>query len=198
MGARVARPRSEDKRQALLKAATETFASEGLSAPTSLIARRAGVAEGTLFLYFPNKDALFGAVFEHVLAELATCLTLGYDATASLKERTRLLWDNYVNWGIEHPAAYAAMNQLSVSGKLTPEQLDAANKLCADVGYQQEPIHFAGLNTEQSTEFSDALLTAVTNATIGYMTSHPTAAEAYRGAGFEFLWRAIGPEEQCS
>ncbi|CAH3400805.1 hypothetical protein AI2710V1_1197, partial [Enterobacter cloacae] len=45
----VARPKSEDKKQALLDAATTAFAQSGVAASTALIARKAGVAEGTLF-----------------------------------------------------------------------------------------------------------------------------------------------------
>lgn len=45
----MARPKSEDKKQALLDAATTAFAQSGIAASTALIARKAGVAEGTLF-----------------------------------------------------------------------------------------------------------------------------------------------------
>ena len=44
----MARPKSEDKKQALLEAATAAFAQSGIAASTSAIARSAGVAEGTL------------------------------------------------------------------------------------------------------------------------------------------------------
>jgi AcrR family transcriptional regulator len=54
----MARPLSEDKRTAILEAATEVVATLGLSAPTAKIAKGAGVAEGTLFTYFANKDEL--------------------------------------------------------------------------------------------------------------------------------------------
>lgn len=52
----MARPKSEDKKQALLEAATVAFAQSGIAASTALIARNAGVAEGTLFRYFATKD----------------------------------------------------------------------------------------------------------------------------------------------
>ena len=42
----MARPKSEDKKQALLEAATAAFAQSGIAASTSAIARSAGVAEG--------------------------------------------------------------------------------------------------------------------------------------------------------
>ncbi|MER2503736.1 helix-turn-helix domain-containing protein, partial [Klebsiella pneumoniae] len=54
----MARPKSEDKKQALLEAATVAFAQSGIAASTSAIARSAGVAEGTLFRYFATKDEL--------------------------------------------------------------------------------------------------------------------------------------------
>jgi AcrR family transcriptional regulator len=55
----VARPRSKDRRNAILEAATRLFAERGLVAsPTSEISKRAGVAEGTLFTYFQSKDNL--------------------------------------------------------------------------------------------------------------------------------------------
>ena len=54
----MARPRSEDKRTAILEAATEVVAVLGVGAPTAKIAKGAGVAEGTLFTYFATKDDL--------------------------------------------------------------------------------------------------------------------------------------------
>jgi AcrR family transcriptional regulator len=47
----MARAKSEDKRNAILSAATEVFAERGLGAATSAISHEAGVAEGTLFTY---------------------------------------------------------------------------------------------------------------------------------------------------
>ncbi|MCT2736163.1 helix-turn-helix transcriptional regulator, partial [Salmonella enterica subsp. enterica serovar Heidelberg] len=56
----MARPKSEDKKQALLEAATQAIAQSGIAASTAVIARNAGVAEGTLFRYFATKDELIG------------------------------------------------------------------------------------------------------------------------------------------
>jgi AcrR family transcriptional regulator len=59
----VARPKSDDKRNAILYAATRVFAERGLTAaPTSEISKQAGVAEGTLLTYFKTKDDLMNAV----------------------------------------------------------------------------------------------------------------------------------------
>ncbi len=55
----------KEQRQAeLLEKAIEVFAERGYQATTmDEIAERAGVSKGMLYIYFKNKEALFGAVF---------------------------------------------------------------------------------------------------------------------------------------
>jgi AcrR family transcriptional regulator len=48
----------------ILEAAREVFAEEGIDAPISLIAERAGVGVGTIFRRFPHKDELVAALVE--------------------------------------------------------------------------------------------------------------------------------------
>ena len=50
----------EERPQQILEAAFEVFGEHGLAgARLDDIAKRAGVAKGTIYLYFPNKEALF-------------------------------------------------------------------------------------------------------------------------------------------
>ena len=71
----MARPKSEDKRNAILEAATRLFAERGLTAaPTSEISKHAGVAEGTLFTYFKTKDDLINALYREIKLELADAM----------------------------------------------------------------------------------------------------------------------------
>ncbi len=56
------------RREQILQAALEVFSSKGFSAATILeIARRAGLAAGTIYLYYPDKRALFVAVIERLI-----------------------------------------------------------------------------------------------------------------------------------
>ena len=59
----MARPKSDDKRNAILAAATQVVAEQGVGAPTATIAKVAGVAEGTLFTYFATKDELLNRLY---------------------------------------------------------------------------------------------------------------------------------------
>ncbi len=62
--------RSQATVSAILEAATQVFARHGYAAgTTNRIAERAGVSIGTLYQYFPNKDALLVALAESHLRE---------------------------------------------------------------------------------------------------------------------------------
>lgn len=57
--------RSSDKRERILDAAVKVFARNGYyNAKVSEVAREAGVADGTIYLYFKNKDDLLISAFE--------------------------------------------------------------------------------------------------------------------------------------
>ncbi len=63
----------EERRTLLLNAALDEFDEKGFSqARMDDIAKRAGIAKGTLYLYFDSKDALFEALVEtHALPNIA-------------------------------------------------------------------------------------------------------------------------------
>ena len=66
----MARKRSDDKRRRILDAAIKVFARKGyFGARVSEIARRAGVADGTIYLYFRNKEDILVSLFDEVMAE---------------------------------------------------------------------------------------------------------------------------------
>lgn len=57
-------------RARILAAASEVFAERGASAATEEVARRAGVAIGTVFRHFPTKDDLLRALMKDLLQRL--------------------------------------------------------------------------------------------------------------------------------
>ena len=64
------RPDKADKRDAILRAAIETFAARGFfNAQVADVARSAGVAAGTVYLYFRGKDDLLISIFERTMKE---------------------------------------------------------------------------------------------------------------------------------
>src|SRR5688572_18397669 len=62
---------AEARRQAILKAALSVFAEHGFAAARlEDVAARAGVAKGTLYLYFRDKEALFEALIRDAVSPL--------------------------------------------------------------------------------------------------------------------------------
>jgi TetR/AcrR family fatty acid metabolism transcriptional regulator len=80
------------KRDAILRAAIDVFAERGyFNAQVADVARAAGVAAGTVYLYFKSKDDLLVSIFERSMRE---SLTAGREAVADLsdpRERLRRL-----------------------------------------------------------------------------------------------------------
>lgn len=69
------RRRPEQSRTAILQAAVREFAREGVAgARIDHIARAAKVNKALLYYYFKDKEALYGAVLDHVFGGLLACV----------------------------------------------------------------------------------------------------------------------------
>ncbi|MBY0492699.1 MAG: TetR family transcriptional regulator [Cyanobacteria bacterium] len=84
-----------DKRDAILRAATKVFAHSGFfQSQVADVARVAGVAAGTVYLYFQSKDDLLVSIFERsmneVLAEGRAAMAEVPDPAARLAELAHL------------------------------------------------------------------------------------------------------------
>jgi len=87
--------RTDDKRTRILDAAVVEIARAGFFGTTvAKIARRAGVADGTIYLYFENKEAILVGVFDRAMDRFigggVQELGSGRDARALLQEIVQL------------------------------------------------------------------------------------------------------------
>ena len=82
--------RTADKRERILKAAIKVFARKGFyAARVSEIAKAAGVADGTIYLYFRNKDDVLTSVFESRITRLVEVLREIVGGGGSFEDRFR-------------------------------------------------------------------------------------------------------------
>jgi len=84
------RNKSSDKHERILDAAVKVFAQKGFfQSKVSEIAKEAGVADGTIYLYFKNKDDLLISIFEikmqDVIARFRAAISERSDAVSKLK-----------------------------------------------------------------------------------------------------------------
>src|SRR6202795_4465879 len=185
----MARPKSEDKRNAILDAATRLFAERGLTAaPTSEISKLAGVAEGTLFTYFETKDDLINALYREIKLELADAMMSDFPRKKNIRTKLRHVWDRYVNWGIANPRQRKVLAQLTVSEALTKESRDAGSapfvEFQAVIRDAIEPHVF---RNDLPVELILKSLAALVEATIGLTASNPSKAKNYQDSGFEMF-----------
>ncbi|GAB4200376.1 MAG: TetR/AcrR family transcriptional regulator [Sandaracinaceae bacterium] len=83
------RVRDRDKREALLRAARDVLVEQGYhEAKIDEIARRAGVAKGTYYLYFHDKRAIFAELVHGLVSRLEAAI-VRVDETAELGAQVR-------------------------------------------------------------------------------------------------------------
>src|SRR6185312_3167205 len=82
------RGRPEESRAAILQAAAQEFAREGIAgARTDSIARSAHVNKALLYYYFKDKESLYRAVLDHVFTGLAETINAAFDSKLPPREK---------------------------------------------------------------------------------------------------------------
>jgi AcrR family transcriptional regulator len=187
----MAKPKSEDKRNAILSAAIQVFAERGLGAPTAAITTAAGIAEGSLFTYFKTKDELINALYRELKLELADSMMSGFPRKQSVRHRLEHVWNGYVNWGIGNPDHQKVLKQIQVWGGLTEESKQAGSAPFAEFQRMAEDAVTQAIYKNIPQAFIGAALVALADMTMDFMVREPEQAEMYRNAGFEMLWAGI-------
>lgn len=98
------KPAGGDKRERILDAAERVFARHGFyTARVAEIARDAGVADGTIYLYFKSKDDLLISLFESRMERVNTELQAKVGEVDTAPEKIRVFLNAYAALAKEHP-----------------------------------------------------------------------------------------------
>src|ERR1700730_11438529 len=153
----MSRPKSDEKRSAILEAATRIIVMQGLSAPTAGIAKEAGVANGSLFTYFETKTDLFNQLYLELKIEMASAAMKDLPMGAEPREQLLHLWEHWMNWAVAYPEKRRALAQLGVSDEITPETREAGHKTMAGIAGLLEGIRATGPMRKASMGFVFAI-----------------------------------------
>jgi AcrR family transcriptional regulator len=187
----MAKPKSEDKRNAILSAATQVFAERGLGAPTAAITSAAGIAEGSLFTYFKTKDELINALYRDLKLELADAMMSGFPRKQSVRHRLEHVWNGYVQWGVTNPDQQKVLKQIQFWGGLTQESKQAGSAPFTEMQRMTEDAVTQRIFKDIPQTLIGATLVALAEMTMDFIVREPKKAEVYRTAGFEMLWAAV-------
>ncbi|MGW0788798.1 TetR/AcrR family transcriptional regulator [Streptomyces sp. NPDC002911] len=95
-------------RAALVAAAREILSADGLNAPLSAIARRAGVGQGVLYRHFPDRGALAAAVLEENVRQI--------EQAAAAEDATLAEVLGVVTWHATESAAFIGLMHADGAG----------------------------------------------------------------------------------
>jgi AcrR family transcriptional regulator len=187
----MARPKSEDKRNALIAAATHVIAAQGLSAPTAVMAREAGVSNGSLFTYFDTKADLFNKLYLELKSGMATASLAGLPVDAPLREQFFHMWSNWMRWATSNPERRRALALLDVSDEITQEARATSHQAMTNVASMVEEARSRGPMRDAPMEFVVAMMNSLAEATMDFTISDPSNADVHCQVGFDALWRIV-------
>ncbi len=102
------------KKQKIIDAAITLFVETGIhSTSMQALAKKAGVATGSVYTYFDSKEALIIEAFYHVLYESIAAVTSDYEATQPIKDRFYYLLEQRIRYNIKHPTKFQFLNLCS-------------------------------------------------------------------------------------
>jgi AcrR family transcriptional regulator len=117
--------RGERRIVQLLEAAASVFCTTGYTAAsTNAIAREAGVSPGTLYQFFPNKEAIaieLGERLMHQMRETYGEALAPVDPTTSLEEAVGAAVDRFIDFNCRHPVFFALMHGPDIPGRIAEE-----------------------------------------------------------------------------
>ncbi len=123
-------------RQAILRAAEELFSSKGYR-ETSMqkIAEKAGVAKGTLYLYFRSKEELYLAVCVQGVSGFGENLEKARAAAQGVEEKIRAVYLAYIRHSLEQPSVFRVLRDTfleQVRRNLSPETVERVSSIIGD------------------------------------------------------------------
>lgn len=187
----MARPRSPERRDAILSAATRVIAAQGLGAATAVIAKEAGVSNGSLFLYFDTKVALLNELYTELKTEMGSTALAGLPAEAGPREQLLHMWTRWLRWATAHPDKRRALARLAVAEEITDASHQAVREAQRGMAEVLESCRANGPMADAPLGFVLTLANAIAEATIDAMIREPAEAASHSRHAFDAVWRVL-------
>jgi TetR/AcrR family transcriptional regulator, repressor of fatR-cypB operon len=187
------REKDPEKLAAIFSATLKTVLREGFSGlKMSSVAKEAGVATGTLYVYFASKGELINELYLMLKKEAATQFLNGYTTGAPFMVNFERIWKNYLFTQLKHPEAAAFLEQYYRSPFLKQTVKAETDKLLAPIFELLE----AGKRERLVKDVPTELLVIQLSGAIGelvrwYASGQLTADEAIVNSAFRMAWDSI-------
>jgi AcrR family transcriptional regulator len=197
----MARTRSSAKQAQFLDAALRLFVAQGVqNTSTAEIARAAGAAAGTLFLYFPTKQELIHELLRRISREQSQFVSSRLHPALSVRDRFWTIWEASVRWFLEHMDAYRYVQQVRNSSLVAESVVqetgasfayyyDAVEQGLAEASIKPYPLDLIG-----GFLYQDVV------ATLNCLQQEPDPVrrEALIRQGFDLFWSGIAVRRESA
>ena len=187
----MARPRNPDRHHAILAAATRVGAAEGLGAATATIAKEAGVSNGSLFTYFETKADLLNQLYLELKAEMARAVLDGLPPEGNVREQLLHAWSHWLRWATASPDKRPALAHLEVSGDITEASREQGRQMMVPIAKLLERSREQGPMRDAPLGLVVSLMSALADATTGFILREPANADQHARVAFDALWRIV-------
>jgi AcrR family transcriptional regulator len=183
-----------EKRDNIIAAALKLFCENGFqNTSTANISKEAGVATGTLFVYFKSKDELINALYRETKQALAQYFQEDLDSEAPMREQLFHFWQKAIDWAIENPYQFRFFNMFSNSpfiSSLTKEEAASAFKFTQDLIEQAKKDQII-LNLDSSLLID--IFSGQLNATVNFINQNPNLRNprVISKQIFDIFWKGV-------
>lgn len=176
---------AKHQKDVILTAAMHLFFNEGVGVSTTKVAVAAGVSSGTLFNYYPTKQALIDALYLFICADLARAPG-GIDPHAELKLQLWQGWDRWFTWACNNREAHAVVTLLHQSKLVSATVVENDDLTLVGPRRLLEAVDAAGMLVELPIEYLTAVVEQHLNQAVAFNLNRRQSALA-----FEVLWTGM-------
>lgn len=113
---------SMDKRAQILATITEIIASEGVTgSPMSQLAKKSGVATGTIYHHFKSKEDIINEVYISIKKNFKVIIEEVKAKQLDFEEEFKGVWLGFYHYFANHPTQFKFIQQVDHSPIITPE-----------------------------------------------------------------------------
>ena len=185
---------SPEKRARYLESALKLFVANGVkNTSTAAIAKDAGTAAGTLFLYFPTKQDLIHELVLEIARQQSDYIKSLQTSSLPARETFRTIWFGSFQWFLDNMVSYQYIRQVRDSGLIAEEVVQeseqyldyyyaAIQKGLAEGAIKTYPLELIGTFLYQGIV---AVMNLVSSGT------EPDQQTTYIQHGFDIFWDGI-------
>jgi len=128
-GARSAN-KTVERRDVILDAALGLFVAQGFhGTAVPEVAKKAGIAIGTLYHYFPSKEALVNALYRKAKEHIGRSVMTAFPPAAPVREQFRAIWLAMLDFALAEPDTFAFLELHNHRSYLDAESLAMEHRL---------------------------------------------------------------------